>query len=105
MEKEKAANERAEKLLLSNLTGRQRRQYQKNKTFTVKGRDGNRYRINPKWAGHVERLNDRFKPVERFCIHPVDQVPVPDNQLVAKLMLETDPARFRQIANVTQLAA
>lgn len=99
-----AAEKRAEELLLSQLSKEQRKEYREKKSFKVVGKDGHRYDIGPRWSGHVERLNDKGKPVERFCIHPRVQVPVADNQLLAKLMLETDPDQFRKVANVTPLA-
>ena len=102
--REQEADERAERLLKQHLSGHQRRQYRRDKSFVVTGGDGRAYRIRRGWAGHVERLDEKGRAVERFCIHPQQQVPLPDNQLVAKLMLETNPDEFRRIANVTPLA-
>lgn len=105
---EKAAREaelakaKAEKLLHELLDAEQKKQYAESKTFDVIGADSERYRVRDGWAGHVERIKDG-KPIERFCIHPRERVPEADNQLIAKLMLETDPAGFRKIANVTRL--
>ncbi len=94
---------RAEKLLLEMLDKQQRKEYAKDKSFHVVGQDGEKYKIKHGWSGHVERVV-KGKSVERFCIHPRVQVPVQDNQLLAKLMLETDPVGFKKIANRTELA-
>lgn len=99
----KEADERAEKLLKRHLTRTQLRQYRRDRSFCMRGRDGHEYRIRRAWAGHIERLGEGGKAIERFCIHPTFEVPLPDNQLVAKLMLETNPEEVRRIANVTAL--
>ncbi len=99
----KEADERAENLLKRHLTRTQLRQYRRDRSFCMRGRDGHEYRIRRAWGGHIERLGDGGKAVERFCIHPTFEVPLPDNQLIAKLMLETNPEEVRRIANVTAL--
>ena len=99
-----AALKRAEGLLMEFLDPYQQEEYAKDKSFHVKGADGERYKVRHAWSGHVDRVNEKGKVVERFCIHPRESVPIPDNQLVAKLMLETNPAEFRKKANVTQVA-
>ena len=104
-EQQAEADKRAERLLHSQLSGRQRRQYRRDKSFIVTGKDGHTYKIERAWSGHVFRLDSRNRKIERFCIHPEISVPLPDNQLAAKLMLEADPEQFRRIANVTQLVA
>jgi len=101
---EAEADKRAEELLLAHLDAEQKKEYAKDKTFHVRCRHGRRYRIHRAWSGHVTRLNEQNRPVERFCIHPRESVPLPDNQLLAKLMLETDPDHFRKVANVSALA-
>lgn len=101
-EAEKAAK-RAEKLLREVLSPEQRAEFDKDKSFHVIGADGERYRVRHGWSGHVDRIAKDGQAEERFCIHPDRMVPNADNQLIAKLMLETDPARFRKIANVTRL--
>ena len=97
------ARDRAERLLQDHLDAEQRKQYARDKSFRVLGADGATYDIRPGWAGHVSKLGADGKEDERFCIHPREEVPIPDNQLIAKLMLETDPVGFRRIANVTRL--
>lgn len=101
--KAEEARERAEELLRQLLDEQQRQEYDQDKSFHVVGADGERYRVRHNWAGHVDRVDAEGRPVERFCIHPEQQVPLADNQLIAKLMLEVEPERFRQIANMTRL--
>lgn len=97
--KEEEADKRAEELLVAQLDGEQRKQYRRDRTFFMRARDGRRYHVRRGWSGHVSRVDDAGKELERFCIHPRVCVPLPDNQLVAKLMLETDPEMFLKTAN------
>lgn len=99
---EEAADKRAEELLVAALDAEQREEYARDKSFHVRARTGRRYRIRRAWSGHVARVDDG-REVERLCAHPRIRVPLPDNQLVAKLMLETDEEMFRRIANITPL--
>lgn len=101
--KQREADARAEELLRRHLTLRQRRAYRRDRAFTVRARDGTSYRIKHGWAGNVEELNRAGRPVARLCIHPRESVPVADNLLAQKFMLETDPEAFRKIANRTVL--
>lgn len=96
---EQEANRRAEELLTSQLNTEQKQEYAKDHSFTVRCRQGRRYRIRRAWSGHVSRIDDAGKEVERFCIHPREAVPLPDNQLFAKLLLEHDPEHFLKTAN------
>lgn len=103
-EEQKTADARAEELLLSALDEEQKAEYRKDKSFHVRNpKSGRRYRIRRAWSGHVERIGDHGRPVERLCAHPRVQVPLPDNQLIAKLMIETDEDQFRRLANVTPM--
>jgi len=117
------AEARAEALLLRELDEHQREEYRREKAFTVRLPDGKRYRIKKGWAGNVERLearriailqeeapslvaNDReYRAVERFCIHPAEQLPEQDNMLAQLLLLKANEAEFRRIANITRLQA
>jgi hypothetical protein len=96
--KEDEADRRAEELLLAHLSAEQRQEYTKDKSFSVRCARGRRYRVHRAWGGHVTRLDEKDRPVERLCLHPRDKVPLPDNQLIAKLLLETDPERLHKIA-------
>lgn len=97
------ANVCAEKLLKSLLSSDQRRQYEADRTFEVittkSGRNARRYKVTHGWAGNVFLLDENGREVERLCIHPDAQVPVADNLVAQKLLLESDEAEFRRIAN------
>ncbi len=97
------ADRRAEELLVAHLDDEQKAEYAADKSFRVTARGGRRYRIHRLWSGHVTRLGDDGRPVERLCAHPRVTVPLPDNQLLAKLMLENDPEAFHRVANATAL--
>lgn len=96
---EAAADKVAEELLLQHLDADQKAEYAKDKSFHVRTRTGRRYRVRRAWGGHVERIGDCGRAVERFCVHPCELVPLPDNQLIAKIMLECDEDNFTRIAN------
>lgn len=102
-----AARKRAKKLLVDNLNRNQRAQLAKHGWFVVKGgQSGKKYRINAgAYAGNVyelpEAANDNEpRHVASYCGH-IDQhlVPVEDNALAQKLMLEAAEDEFLRIAN------
>lgn len=103
---EAVAKKRAERLLLAHLSPEQRDEYERLQRFHVVGADGKLYRIRRGWSHNVELIEEsdegRFL-TEQFCIHPIERVPDEDNLLAQKLLLETDPERFRRIANITRL--
>lgn len=99
-----AAEARAKELLLQLLNAEQQAQFKKDRTFRVVAGDGVTFRIKDGWAGNVEELNKDGKAVNRFCIHPQQDIPVGDNLIAQKLLLEADPKEFRRIANRTALA-
>lgn len=100
---EAEANQKAETLLLENLSLVQQEEYRSEKHFHVISRSGKRYRVNYGSTGNVLELVED-KPVSRFCIHPREQVPHADTMLAQKLLLETDEVAFRRIANITRMA-
>jgi hypothetical protein len=102
---EEEALARAERLLLSCLDEIQRDRFQKERVFEVIGRSRRRYLVEYGWAGNVKILDETGKAVTKLCIHPVRPVPVPDNLLAQKLMIETDEEQFLKTANHTRLAA
>ena len=98
------ADRRAEELLVAHLDKEQRKQYRTEKKFKVVGGDGALFEIGSAWSSNVREMTPDGKHIARFCIHPRESVPIPDLLLAQKLMLETDPAEFRKIANRTALA-
>jgi hypothetical protein len=79
---------RAEALLLSWLSPFQRAQYLERGWFEVSTATGRRYRIG---RGPVVRLEP---PGSAYCIEATSPVPVADELLANKLLLETDERRF-----------
>jgi hypothetical protein len=84
---------RAEALLLAWLSPDQREQYLSRGRFEVTTAAGHRYRVCP---GGVVRLNPRGWA---YCIEATSPVPVADEMLAYKLLLETDERRFLATAH------
>jgi hypothetical protein len=84
---------RAEALLLAWLSPDQRAQYLSRGRFEVTTAAGHRYRVCP---GGVVRLNPRGWA---YCIEATSPVPVADEMLAYKLLLETDERRFLATAH------
>lgn len=99
--RENAANV-AERLLLEHLTEEQRQTYRRNGWFVVHGGKSKRqYRIrkNPSMIANVDVLECDMV-VHRLCGHcRLDQVPMGDNLLAQKVMLEIAEDDFLRIAN------
>ena len=84
---------RAEALLWAWLSPAQRQQYRARRWFEVTTTSGRRYRVLP---GGVVRLHPRGSG---FCIEATSPVPVADEMLANKLLLETDERRFLATAH------
>jgi hypothetical protein len=84
---------RAEALLWAWLSPAQRKQYRARRWFEVTTASGRRYRVLP---GGVVRLHPRGSA---FCIEATSPVPVADEMLANKLLLETDERRFLATAH------
>ena len=87
------AQRRAEALLLGWLSPDQRRQYQARGWFEVTTARGYRYRV---LRGGVVRLDPLGSG---YCIEATSPVPVADEMLANKLLLETDERRFLATAH------
>jgi hypothetical protein len=87
------ARQRAEALLLAWLSPDQRAQYRSHGRFEVTTAAGHRYRVCP---GGVVGLDPRSWG---YCIEATTPVPVADELLAFKLLLETDEQRFLAIAH------
>ena len=87
------ARRRAEALLWAWLSPAQRDQYRARRWFEVTTASGRRYRI---LRGGVVRLDPRGSG---FCIEATSPVPVADEMLANKLLLETDERRFLATAH------
>jgi hypothetical protein len=97
-EKRKAAEAKAEKLLLENLSLRQRDEFRKHGHFIVHGKT-RRYRIRRGWSGNIDVVDKEGRIDHRLCAHPIEHVPDHDNMLAQKLWLESDEDAFVRIAN------
>jgi hypothetical protein len=84
---------RAEALLWAWLSPAQRRQYRRRGWFEVTTASGRRYRVLPRG---VVRLDPRGSG---YCIEATSPVPVADEMLANKLLLETDERRFLATAH------
>jgi heme exporter protein D len=87
------ARQRAEALLLAWLSPDQRAQYRSRGRFEVTTAAGHRYRVCP---GGVVGLDPRGWA---YCIEATSPVPVADELLAFKLLLETDEPRFLATAH------
>jgi hypothetical protein len=95
------AEDRAMKLLLSNLTVSQLKNFNGNKCIAIDGKSGDRYRIKFGRSGNIDAFNKNGKFKYRLCVHPTMQVPDADTVLAQKLMLETDEEMLLRLANKT----
>jgi hypothetical protein len=84
---------RAEALLWAWLSPAQRRQYRARRWFEITTASGGRYRV---LRGAVVRLGPRGSG---YCIEASSPVPVADEMLANKLLLETDERRFLATAH------
>ena len=84
---------RAEALLCTWLSPAQRRQYCARRWFEVTTGSGRRYRV---LRGGVVRVDPRGSG---YCIEATSPVPVADEMLANKLLLETDERRFLATAH------
>ena len=100
--KREAAIARSVKLLTSHLTSEQLIELEQHRYFRMRGRDGRTYKISTRTHGNVWLLNPEGEEVMNFCIVLQDStIPIYDQMLTQKLMLEFDPETFYRIANPT----
>jgi hypothetical protein len=101
------ARKRAHALLLEHLTPAQRETFEKNKWFIVEGgKTGKRFKIfSNGYAGNVHELDAHDKMVNRLCCHANAGIPLEDQLLTQKVLLEWDEEHFYKTANITRIAA
>ena len=98
-QKKVAARKKAEALLKANLNKAQRKQFKKDKYFTVYGgKTKRRYHIREGTISNITECDENGILKRRLCAHPLD-VPVHDTMLAQKLMLEHDEETFLRVAN------
>lgn len=101
-EAQRTAAARARDLLLSYLSDDQRRTFEEHGWFIVLGgRSGRRYRISGRsYAGNVALLHHDNDNVEAsFCGHCDASIPLGDQLLAQKVMLEIDEPAYIALAN------
>lgn len=103
MDAERVASTRARELLMDHLTEEQRDTFTRNGWFVVEGgKSKKRYKIHGNtYAGNVY-LDDGSA---RFCCHCDYGIPLHDQLLAQKVMLEVAEENFLALANRTQLVA
>lgn len=98
--KEAEALQRAEDLLMLQLSVRQREDWQKHKAFDVISESGKRFRIRNSRSMNVDEYDETGKKVAGHCIVPSGvNVPAPDQFVMQMLMLQHHEADFMRIAN------
>jgi hypothetical protein len=105
----KAAEDKAQELLMTHLTQAQKDAIKAKNFFIVEGgKSKEKYRI---WTtkgvhGNIERLNQEGKPVANLCVQLRETVcPNGDHFLAQKLMLELAEDDILKVANVSRMAA
>lgn len=97
----KAAEQKAKDTLCACLKPDQLKQFKKDETFTVevpnapKGFPSGTFRISKGSAFNVKHIESK----EMFCVVARESVPVYDQMLTQKLLLENEPKRFFKTAN------
>lgn len=95
-----AADVRAKELLVAVLSETQKAEFEKNETFTVISKDGERrYRVKKGWSHNVERIDVAGKKLHTLCAHPSQTVPEYDNMIAQLLFLEHSEDEFLKVAN------
>lgn len=89
---------RSRRLLESFLSPKQREELDASKAFHVQGQNGQLYCIRERHAHNIELIEDGV-PKIRYCIISKDRVPLYDQMLGQKLLLERDVEAFLRIAN------
>jgi hypothetical protein len=98
------ASDRAKRLLMDNLSPDQRRDFQATGEFIVRTKT-TAYKITSTYNFNVIQLNKKGEPFAALCVRPaVDDIPLYDQLLAQKLMLETDERGFLAAANKEPLA-
>lgn len=98
-EKKFIVNKKAEKLLLSCLSKKQKSEYSEYSYFTVRGNiTGKSYRIHPDKQINIEEIDSVGRVVGRLCVVSAEYVPIEDHMLSQKLLIETNEELFLQTA-------
>jgi hypothetical protein len=94
------AHVRGMRLLIENLSGAQRAEYERCNYFEViGGTTGNRYRIRTGYQMNVEELDKKGRVYRLLCFMPVGHLPIGDTMLGQKLALELFEREALRAAN------
>ena len=97
----KAAEGRAEGLLLRYLNEEQKHQLKEFDYFTLKSSSGKSYRVRRGRTINVDLLDAQSgKVIKQLCAHPGIDCPNADTMLQQKIMLELDEPAFLKVAKV-----
>jgi hypothetical protein len=98
-----AADQRAKDLLLSHLTPEQRKTFENNGWFIVKGgKSGDRYKIKTNgYAGNIDKVDVNNVSQIRFCAHTRRELPLHDHHVAQMLAIQYDEEQFLRVANRT----
>ncbi len=99
----KEARDRSRALLEEFLTAEQRDELTHSACFHVQGADGFRYQIRLGQAHNVFRVDETGQRVVEYCLITKGILPVCDQLLAQKVLLETDPETFHKTANAWSL--
>ena len=91
------AYRRARNLLRRCLSPAQREDFDRSRSFTVRGASGRLYRIGHALSVNVEVLGESGEAEYRLCAGPLG-LPIPAVMLAQKLMLENQEMEFLRIA-------
>ena len=98
-EERAAAEKRAQKLLLSNLNHQQKQDWLNAKFFVVKAKSGRTFKVTNKQHSNVIEIDGAGNSIVAWCAGPSGGVPVQDQFLAQKYMLECNEDAFFQVAN------
>lgn len=88
----------AEELLIDHLSGLQKSDWKKNKYFSVVSPKGRNLRLLPRRTSNIEEFDSQNKRIGVYCIHPDFEIPINDQLLMQKMMIEHHEEEFFKIA-------
>lgn len=96
------AVKKGRKLLLEVLSEAQKQEYARTKSFTVVGANGKTYKLRKGRTTH--EVDESGLAILSHCIHLPHSYIDEDTLVAVKMLLETDPKQFLEIANTSRLA-
>ena len=97
--KKDEAIQRANDLLMMHLDEKQRRDWRLRQQFYVRSQSGKRFRIRNLGSMNIDEMDEGDRVRANHCI-VAPGVPLPDQLLAQKLMLEHNEAEFMRVANL-----